>query len=119
MIGIMRELVHRDSQNSEWRRDLGNSLEKIGNVYEAFGNLEMAFSVYEEGLEIKRSLAKIDSERIKEWRWDLSAGLLRAGDNQARLTYGILNLTKIVLLLKATKLKYTNQALKDFRLPKT
>ena len=77
---IMRELVRRDFQNSEWRRDLGNSLEKVGNMYEAFGNLEMAFSAYEEGLEIKRSLAKIDPERTEEWRWDLSASLVRAGD---------------------------------------
>ena len=77
---IMRELVRRDSQNSEWRRNLGDSLEKVGDVYEAFGNFEMAFSAYEEGLEIKRSLAKIDPERTEEWRWDLSAGLVRAGD---------------------------------------
>jgi len=77
---IMRELVHSDSQNSEWRRELGNSLEKVGNVYEAFGNFEKAFSAYEEGLEIKRSLAEIDPERTEEWRWDMSAGLVRAGD---------------------------------------
>ena len=77
---IMRELVRRDSQNSEWRRQLGDSLEKVGDVYKAFGNFEMAFSAYEEGLEIKRSLAKIDPERTEEWRWDLSAGLVRAGD---------------------------------------
>ena len=76
----MRELVCRDSQNSEWRRNLGDNLEKVRNVYEAFGNLEKTFSAYEEGLEIKRSLAEIDPERTEEWRWDLSAGLIRAGD---------------------------------------
>ena len=77
-VQIMRMLVSHNTERTEWRSDLADSLNKTGDAYMADGDLSQALLLYKEGLEIMRSLLESDPERI-EWKHNLSASLEKVG----------------------------------------
>ncbi|MBL0702088.1 MAG: tetratricopeptide repeat protein, partial [Desulfosarcina sp.] len=77
-VQIMRMLVSRNSERTEWSSDLTDSLNKTGDAYIAQGDLNQALLLYKEGLEIMRNLLEIDPGRI-EWKYNLSISLGKVG----------------------------------------
>jgi tetratricopeptide (TPR) repeat protein len=69
-----RWLVTRDPDNTQWRRDLSASLERIADILLSRGNRDQALSNYRECVTIMRGLLTKDPEQ-KAWQRDLSVYL--------------------------------------------
>ena len=73
---IVRALVKRDPENTQWRRDLTVSLNKVGEEWVAAGDRARALAAFEEVLAIRRGLVKRDPENT-QWRLDVVVSLYK------------------------------------------
>jgi tetratricopeptide (TPR) repeat protein len=74
-----RALVARDPSNTQWRRDVTVSLNRVGDVLAAQGDHAGALAAYRESLEITRALITRDP-RNTQWQRDVSVSLNRVGE---------------------------------------
>jgi tetratricopeptide (TPR) repeat protein len=78
-LAIARTLVARDAGNTEWRRDLSISDNKVGDVLSAQGKTSEALAFYQDSLVIRKALAAKDPGNT-DWQRDVSVGDEKIGD---------------------------------------
>jgi tetratricopeptide (TPR) repeat protein len=59
-LAAAKQRAAQDPSNTEWRRDLSVTFDRIGDVQRARGNLEAALQAYQDGLAIREQLAAQD-----------------------------------------------------------
>ena len=77
---VLREqLSAADSSNTEIRRELAQSLERVGDMLWTKNDLEGGLEKYRRALEIEENLLSIEPENLK-WKTDFAVTLMKTGD---------------------------------------
>jgi tetratricopeptide (TPR) repeat protein len=75
---LIRKLSTGNPDDTQWRRDVSSSLERVGNVLKIQGDLVNALAAYREAVDIIRALTTKDADN-RGWQRDLSVDLEKVG----------------------------------------
>jgi tetratricopeptide (TPR) repeat protein len=76
---LAERLAKADADNTQWRRDLSVSHDRIGDVLVAQGKLAEALAAFQASLATAERLAKTDADNT-QWQRDLSVSQEKIGD---------------------------------------